>query len=404
VEESCTALLCLGGLGTGDKDNIKLANRIRETYKKDDDMIEERLETALLNLDYRKVNSNAPGIYLFYHTEGAQLTVVSVIRAVTGNELGREQYERILEQIKNNFTRSNPQNIKLLSLILTASPDQVKHFCIDSKEDDHWIIDINAGRLIIYETQSHEFSALQRQIEELLTEEAAARQEEMRAEYYPMQGQREGQKPGYKLLTLVNTGIILVNIIIFIISQFTPVFGGKSQWFAKGALSWYFVIREKEYYRIITSMFMHSDWSHLFNNMLVLLFVGDKLERAAGKSRYLFLYFGSGILAGAASIGYNMWKDNGQFSYGGSVFSIGASGAIFGIVGAMLFIVAINRGRLEGISTRQMALFVVFSLYGGITNTRIDQAAHVGGFLAGLILAAVVYRRPKKVIPSGQPL
>ncbi len=368
-------------------------------------MIEERLETTLMNLEYRKVNSNAPGIYLFYHIEGAQLTVVSVIRAVTGSELGREQYERILEQIKNNFTSSNPQNIKLLSLILTAFPDRVKHFCIDSKEgDNHWIIDINAGRLIIYETQSQEFSALQRQIEELLTEEAVARQEEMRTEYPTMPGQQEGQKPVYKLLTLVNTGIILANIIIFLISQFTPVFGGKSQWFAKGALSWYFVIREKEYYRIITSMFLHSDWSHLFNNMLVLLFVGDKLERAAGRSRYFFLYFGSGILAGAASIGYNMWKDNGQFSYGGSVFSIGASGAIFGIVGAMLFIVAINRGRLEGISTRQMGLFVVFSLYGGITNTRIDQAAHVGGFLAGLILAAAVYRRPKKFIPSGQPL
>jgi rhomboid protease GluP len=143
-------------------------------------------------------------------------------------------------------------------------------------------------------------------------------------------------------------------------------------------------------------MFMHSDFSHLFNNMLVLIFVGDNLERAAGKFRYLFLYFGTGILAGITSIGYNMWKENGQFFVGNSVFSIGASGAIFGVVGAMLFIVAINRGRLEDISTRQMVLFVVFSLYGGIVNTQIDQAAHIGGFLAGILLAAIVYRRPKR--------
>ncbi len=375
-------------------------------------MIEERLETTLRNMEYRKVASNAQGIYLFYHTEGERLTVISVIRAVSGSELGKEQYKHILEQVKNNFKGADPDKIKLLSLIFTAFPDRVKHFCTDPGEEDHWIVDINAGRLIIYETQSNEFSALQRQLEELLIEEAADRQQVMQtgeagydgdSGYAPMTGQMGRQRFGFRFFTPVNTGIMIANVIIFLISQFTPIFGDENQWFTKGALSWYFVIREKEYYRILTSMFLHLDLRHLFNNMLVLLFIGDKLERAAGRIRYLFLYFGSGILAGAASIGYNMWKDNGQFSYQGSVFSIGASGAIFGIVGAMLFIVAVNRGRLEGIGTRQMVLFVIFSLYGGITNTQIDQAAHVGGFLAGVILAAAVYRRRagKAAVPEG---
>jgi rhomboid protease GluP len=143
-------------------------------------------------------------------------------------------------------------------------------------------------------------------------------------------------------------------------------------------------------------MFMHADWSHLINNMIVLLFVGDNLERAAGKFRYLFIYLSSGILAGITSISYNMWKDYGDFSFEHSVFSIGASGAIFGVVGAMLYIVIVNKGRLEDISTRQIILFIVFSLYGGIANSRIDQAAHVGGFLAGLLLAAILYRRPRR--------
>ena len=169
----------------------------------------------------------------------------------------------------------------------------------------------------------------------------------------------------------------------------------------RGALSWYFVFEKKEYYRVLTSMFMHSDLEHLFNNMLVLYFVGNNLERAAGKIRYLFLYFGTGILAGLASISYNMWKEGGQFLVGNSVFSVGASGAIFGVVGAMLFIVVINRGRIADISTRQMVLFVVFSLYGGVTNTQIDQVAHIGGFLAGIVLAAITYRRPKGEALSG---
>jgi rhomboid protease GluP len=130
--------------------------------------------------------------------------------------------------------------------------------------------------------------------------------------------------------------------------------------------------------------------------MLVLLFVGDNLERAAGKFKYLLLYFGTGILAGITSISYNMWKDYANFSYEYSAFSIGASGAIFGVVGAVLYIVIVNKGRLEDISSRQMVLFVVFSLYGGISNARIDQAAHVGGFMAGILLAAILYRRPRR--------
>jgi rhomboid protease GluP len=369
-------------------------------------MIEERLEQSFTKLGYQRINSNAAGIYLFYHIEGMELTIVSVIHAITGNELMKEQYEHILEQIKDKYRKSYPHRIRLLSLILTASVDRVKHFCIENREDEHWIIDIDAKRLIIYENQSNVFSDIREQLEALLFEEARrsqVNQEPVHNRVYPgamghdLKTERQDNvQPRYKLFTLMNTIIIVINVLAFLLLHYVPIFGGEGRMLTRGALSWHFVLTEKEYYRVLTSMFMHSDFSHLFNNMLVLIFVGDNLERAAGKFRYLFLYFGTGILAGITSIGYNMWKENGQFLVGNSVFSIGASGAIFGVVGAMLFIVAINRGRLEDISTRQMVLFVVFSLYGGIVNTQIDQAAHIGGFLAGILLAAIVYRRPKR--------
>lgn len=371
-------------------------------------MIEERLEQTFTSQGYRRLNSNAPGIYLYYRTDVNVLTVVSVIHAITGTDLGKEQYQNILEQIKNSFMSSYPNRIRLLSLILTEAADQVKHLSTESNEGEHWIIDLKTNRLIIYETVTEEFSELRKDIERLLTE--AEHQKQTGQESYHSSGQynntdyHTGQMAlkrrrfGYQIFTLMNTLVIAINIIVFLIMQYTPIFGGYPRILAKGALSWYYVITEKEYYRILSSMFLHSDFSHLFNNMLVLFFVGDNLERAAGKLRYLILYFGSGILAGMTSIGYNMWKESGQYLMGESVFSIGASGAIFGVVGAMLYIVVINRGRLEDISTRQMGLFVIFSLYGGFANTQIDQAAHVGGFLAGFLLAAIVYRRPKKRI------
>ena len=376
-------------------------------------MIEERLEQTFTNLGYRRLNSNAAGIYLYYLEGTAELTVVSVVHAITGNELVKEQYENILEQIKNNFTSSYPYQIRLLSLILTTAADKVKQLSTESREGEHWILDLSNNRLIIYEMVSNEFQSIRKSIEDLLIEEERLRQvyqEPIRSAENPgSMGYGSGQsglrqnRLGYKIFTLVNTLIILVNIIVFLLTHYAPIYGGWDQMLTKGALSWYYVLTEKEYYRLLTSMFMHSDFSHIFNNMLVLFFVGDNLERAVGKFRYLFLYFGTGILAGITSISYNMWNEGGLYLMGESTFSIGASGAIFGVVGAMFYIVAINRGRLEDINTRQMVLFVVFSLYGGLANTQIDQAAHVGGFLAGILLAAIVYRRPKRRITVEQP-
>lgn len=382
-------------------------------------MIEKRLDTTFTDLGFTRMTSNASGIYLFYRieegsndTEDSRLMIISVIHAIDGNELTREQYGHILEKMKHSITRSNSSDVRLLSLVLTASPENARLLCIDQPEDNHWIIDLDTLRLMLYENHyaenrlSTELQDYRNRLEQLLEEEFLLRQEQRNSEqgihnpmdYAPMPQPPQRKK---KILTPVNTCIILLNVLVFVLTYFIPAFGGTEKTLALGALSWYHVIKEGEYYRILTAMFLHADISHLFNNMLVLLFVGYNLERAAGKLKYLIIYMGGGILAGIASIGYNMWEEYNRLT-DGTTISIGASGAIFGVVGAMLLIVIVNRGRLEEISTRQMVLFVVLSLYGGIANTRIDQAAHVGGFVAGFALAALIYRKPAKNTSGGE--
>jgi rhomboid protease GluP len=400
-------------------------------------MVDDRLSNSLISRGYQRLNSNSQGIYMFFCIEGNDLILVSVIHAVSGTEITRPQYLNILDQIKTNFKKTYPQQLRLLSLILTNYPERVRSLFSEVEEDSHWIIDTNEHRLIIYETQPTEFAGLRDPLDQILEEEQRQQPQNEASTNYRNRGQDQyselhqdreqnqdqyqneyqnnyqdpssGQyarsyrdqmqgvrSPKLKLFTLMNTIIIAVNIIAYIVLHYTGAFGGEDQMISGGALSWYFVKEENQYYRLLSSMFMHADFDHLFNNMLVLLFVGDNLERAAGKFKYLLLYFGTGILAGITSISYNMWKDYANFSYEYSAFSIGASGAIFGVVGAVLYIVIVNKGRLEDISSRQMVLFVVFSLYGGISNARIDQAAHVGGFMAGILLAAILYRRPRR--------
>lgn len=373
-------------------------------------MWEDRLQDSLIGSGYRRIDSNAQGIYAYHRATDQELRIISVMRIPKGDELTYEQYIHILEQMKESFRSSYPYRISVLSLILTGNPDSVRRFATEPAEDSHWIIDLRTNRLIIYEMQTSGFSDLQRTIEQLLTEENNNQYSEHTYDQtinpqsgfgrdnnqgnYP-QGTSPARNLNYRyLLTPVTMGIIALNILVYIITHFTPLFGGPEAMLEKGALSWYYVVENKEYYRILTSIFLHADWSHLVNNMIVLLFVGGNLEKVIGRWRYLFIYFAGGILAGLTSIGYNMWKEYAEVvAYQETTISIGASGAIFTIVGAVLFVVLINKGRLKEISIRQMIFFVILSLYSGIVNSQIDQAAHVGGFLAGVILAVILYRR-----------
>ena len=186
----------------------------------------------------------------------------------------------------------------------------------------------------------------------------------------------------------INAIIIILNIIVFIFVDLSHS-SQNTEWMLKcGAMYWPYVLQSNEYYRFITSMFLHFGISHLLNNMLVLWFIGGTLEKLIGHIKYLFIYFLSGILAGCFSFGYNILS-------GQTPVSAGASGAIFGVVGALFYVVIINRGSQEGLTKRQMLIFIFLSLYSGFTSQGVDNIAHIGGFLSGFLLAILFYRKPK---------
>ena len=187
-----------------------------------------------------------------------------------------------------------------------------------------------------------------------------------------------------KWLSHCNSWIILVNAAVFLFMDFFLPITSLQVLIDFGGLSWYAVIREGEYYRLLTYMFLHGGFEHLVNNMIVLIFIGETVERFLGRWKYLLIYFSTGIVAGIVSIVYNM--NRGVYS-----LSIGASGAGFGIIGALACLLAVNRGRLAGMTMPRVLFFVAISLYGGFTSQGIDNAAHVGGLIMGVVVTAIVY-------------
>ena len=193
-------------------------------------------------------------------------------------------------------------------------------------------------------------------------------------------GSRYGKK------AYVNGLLIALNVLFFLYLEITGSSENAYFMYTKGAMFAPAVLEDGEYYRLLTAMFMHFGIRHIMNNMLVLFVLGDNLERALGHVKYLIFY----LLCG---IGSN-WVSMMAHPTDTMTVSAGASGAIFGVVGALLYVVTANKGRLEDLSTRQLVIMIFFSLYLGYTSTGVDNTAHLSGLVIGIVLAIILYHRP----------
>lgn len=184
----------------------------------------------------------------------------------------------------------------------------------------------------------------------------------------------------FKKVSSVNTVLIIINIILFLIPDFFGFVISGNAVFEKGTVIPLLVAEKGEYYRLFTSMFLHFDIRHLLNNMLVLFVLGERLEYYLGRVKYLLFYLLCGI--GANLISLQFYLKSGELF----TMSAGASGAIFGVIGGLIWIVYRNRGRVDDINSRQLVLMAALSLYLGFSSTGVNNAAHVGGLVTGMLL------------------
>lgn len=146
------------------------------------------------------------------------------------------------------------------------------------------------------------------------------------------------------------------------------------------------LVLQGEWWRLLTSTFLHGGIMHILANIYGLVFVGIFLEPVLGRTKYFIVYILTGILASLSSI---WWYK--------STVSVGASGAIFGLYGAFLSLLLTNifPREMKGGFLLSTSIFVGFNLIMGLTGG-IDNAAHVGGLLSGFIIGFLLYPFLKK--------
>jgi len=187
----------------------------------------------------------------------------------------------------------------------------------------------------------------------------------------------------------ITWSIILINLIMYVISSMlsgNPFVMNDNVLNILGAKNNELIIAG-QYYRLITCMFLHGNLIHIASNMYSLYCVGYMVEEVYGRAKYIFIYFLSGVISSYASFLFS------------NAASVGASGAIFGVLGAVLVFSLRYKNKIgKGLFINIIAV-IALNVFIGLSMTNIDNFAHMGGLISGIIISAIIgVKRENRVL------
>lgn len=177
---------------------------------------------------------------------------------------------------------------------------------------------------------------------------------------------------------VVTYSLIIINIIVFLMMYLFGSGSTDTRTLINFGANYAPLIKAGEYYRLITSAFLHIGITHLLFNCYALYVIGPQVESFFGRWKYIIIYLSSAIFGNLLSM---------LFTNG---ISAGASGAIFGLLGAIVYFGYHYRVYLDGVLKSQVIPLIILNLLLGFIQTGIDNAAHIGGLFGGVLVSMAV--------------
>jgi len=142
-----------------------------------------------------------------------------------------------------------------------------------------------------------------------------------------------------------------------------------------------YVLQDGEWWRLLTSVFLHFDMQHLFGNMFSIGLFGTQIEKYQGRVPFLVGYLCTGLISSAATL----------YLGSGTAVSAGASGAAFGLVGIVLIYTILSKQSLGNLTITGVIAVLAFNVYYGIVTPNIGHIAHAGGLIGGVLYGILLY-------------
>jgi rhomboid protease GluP len=352
----------------------------------------EAVGKTLQNCGYQYCKARPETIGLYYQYIQGNIHVVVVVDLDTEHEMTPEQHAGMESHLRELFCQPQGKipefpeeqqvyQVELLTVFCSSFPEKLRGICAQCP--NAWGYLQGTGQLLIYENQPGDFYGLRDELEGICLSEQS---------YVGQSGQTgPGKNAGgmsVRQMPIVTVGLIVINVLVYLVMEICgdTLDGGYIA--AYGGLYPKFVLEDQEWWRLLTAGFIHFGAAHLINNMVIFACIGNRLERTMGHIRMLIIYVVS--LLGASAFSLYMMVQSGDYAV-----AAGASGAVFGTIGAMLWAVILHKGKLEGLTTRRMIFMIVLSMYYGFTSTGTDNWGHIGGLLMGFVAAMLLYHGKK---------
>lgn len=174
---------------------------------------------------------------------------------------------------------------------------------------------------------------------------------------------------------IITYSLVIINILMYII----PILFGTYNALLDKYSIYGPAVRAGQYYRLITGTFIHANIFHLFFNCYALAILGSQLESFLGKPKYLIVYLISALIGSLFSV-----------TFAGNYYSIGASGAIFGLMGSLVYFGYHYRVYLGNVVKSQIIPLILMNLGIGFLVPGIDNSAHIGGLLGGALITVAL--------------
>lgn len=324
-------------------------------------MLFRNIELSLLEQGFEKLpnNGGSPVTTYVQITSNREVKIVHVFNHMESRATDQNILVGEVKQFEKLYILRG-YDVKMTMNVIVVN-EEYDVSILEKNDLKYWVVSKLYNRLMIFENQPEEFGGLRKVIENSIEQGDVRPNFSQKAKMFFV------KNPWITIL------IALVNIVVFII--FNGLESGEldSVIYNKYGISYDNVLGKYEYYRLLTGMFLHANYKHIINNLFLLIVAGSQVEGWIGHIRFLLVYLASGIGAGVVSVIYYMHTET-------PVVSVGASGAIFGIFAAtliMAFFVSKN-------DLKRLVLIAVLALSASM-GEQVDTAAHVGGFVVGLV-------------------
>ncbi len=298
-----------------------------------------------------------------------------------------EGYEFYIKSFKDKtekiFSKEDTRNIIFLNIVITDNTDNtvnefLSKFYFDSEKSRNdlcWFIDLRQKKIISSKNQP----SVILNIHKIINNAFYNNENISGVDFYQISDNVKRKKESLlksndSFMTFI---ILIINLIVFAVMELNGGSESIRNLIAFGALYPERVFENGEFFRLFTNMFVHIGFAHIAANSLSLYILGTRSERYFGKTLFLFIYILSGVGASVMSLLFT------------NSISAGASGAIFGIMGAMLTHSGINGKSMGGFSAYFMVFFSIINIGAGFFMGGVDNAGHIGGFLTGCAIVFI---------------